>query len=128
MLVDEEDIVKVRQGQLVYLSLDAYPKKVFKATVYKIYPRKDERNQTFLVEAVFEETPEVLLPGLSGEANIIVAQREKALVIPRKFLVGQNKVRTEEGLVEISTGLESVDSVEVLKGISLGTAILSPEE
>ncbi|SOC81137.1 Barrel-sandwich domain of CusB or HlyD membrane-fusion [Salinimicrobium sediminis] len=126
MLVDEEDIVKVKQGQLVYLSLDAYPQEVFKAEVFKIYPRKDERNQTFLVEAVFKEAPGVLLPGLSGEANILVAQKEKALVIPRKYLIGQNRVKTKEGLIPVNTGLQSIDSVEILNGITKETEILSP--
>ena len=77
MLVDEEDIVRVRKGLTVYLTLDAYPKEIFKAEVDKVYPKKDERNQTFLVEALFKDVPEVLLPGLSGEGNIVVAQRKK---------------------------------------------------
>ncbi|MCC8358994.1 efflux RND transporter periplasmic adaptor subunit [Salinimicrobium sediminilitoris] len=128
MLVDEEDIVRVRPGLTVYLTLDAYPKKIFKAEVYKIYPKKDERNQTFLVEALFEDAPEVLLPGLSGEGNIVVAQREKALVIPRKFLIGNNRVRTEDGIVEVVTGLESIDSVEVKEGITANTKLFPPEE
>ena len=128
MLVDEEDIVRVRQGQLVYLTLDAYPQQAFTARVHKIYPRKDERNQTFLVEAVFDEVPEVLLPGLSGEANIVVAQKEKTLVIPRRYLVGHNQVRTEDGLVEVKTGLQSIDSVEILGGITKDTELLSPEK
>lgn len=123
MLVDEEDIVKVKQGQKVFLSLDAYPQTVFKASVHKILPKKDERNQTFLVEAIFEETPEVLLPGLSGEGNIVVAQREKALVIPRKYLIGKNRVRTKDGIVEVVTGLQSLDSVEIKKGLTASTEI-----
>lgn len=126
MLVDEEDIVRVREGQAVYLTLDAYPEEIYKAKVFKIYPKKDERNQTFLVEAIFEDPPEVLLPGLSGEGNIVVAQREKALVIPRTFLIGSNKVKTEDGLVEVETGLVSIDSVEIKAGISIDTELLRP--
>lgn len=128
MLVDEEDIVKVKQGQPVFLSLDAYPGTIFKAAVHKIFPKKDERNQTFLVEALFDDAPEVLLPGLSGEGNIVVAKREKALVIPRKFLIGENRVKTEDGIVEVTTGLESIDSVEIRAGLTANTALFPPEE
>lgn len=128
MLVDEEDIVRLREGQPVYLSLDAYPETIFKAVVHKIYPKKDERNQTFLVEALFERVPEVLLPGLSGEANIVVAKRENALVIPRNFLIEKNRVRTENGIVEVVTGLQSIDSVEIKKGLTAKTELLPPEE
>lgn len=128
MLVDEEDIVRVGPGQMVYINLDAYRGTIFRAIVSKIYPKKDERNQTFLVEALFENAPEVLLPGLSGEANIVVAKRENTLVIPRDLLVGNNLVRTENGLVEVEIGLQSLDSVEIRKGIKATTELLPPEK
>jgi HlyD family secretion protein len=127
MLVDEEDVVRLRQGQSVYLNLDAYPGSVFNAIVHKIYPKKDERNQTFLVEALFENAPEVLYAGLSGEGNIVVAQKERALVIPRKFLIGDNQVRTDEGIKEVITGLQSIDTVEIIEGIDVKTELFLPE-
>lgn len=126
MLVDEVDIVKVKEGQKVLLSLDAYKGEIFTAKVSKIYPKKDERNQTFLVEALFEEEPKVLYPGLSGEGNIIIAQKEKALVIPRTYLIGKDSVKTEDGLVKVKTGLESLDSVEIQNGITSQTYIYKP--
>ena len=128
MLVDEVDIVKVEPGQEVLLTLDAYPGEVFTAEVSKIFPEKDQRNQTFLVEAFFEEAPEVLYPGLSGEANIIIQKRQKALVIPRDYLVGNGKVRTADGLTEVETGLESIDSIEIRSGITSETALYKPED
>lgn len=128
MLVDEEDIVRVETGQAVFLTLDAYPDDVFEAKVHKIYPKKDERNQTFLVEALFRNAPEVLLPGLSGEGNLVVAQREKALVIPRKYLIGNNRVRTEDGIVEVVTGLQSIDSVEIKEGLTPNTELFPPDK
>lgn len=127
MLVDEVDIVKIKGEQQVMLSLDAYPGEVFKAKISKIYPKKDERNQTFLVEALFEKEPEVLYPGLSGEANIIIDRRKETLVIPKSFLIGKDSVKTENGLVKVSTGLSSLDSVEIINGISAETALIKPE-
>lgn len=126
MLVDEVDIVKIKGEQQVMLSLDAYPGEVFKAKISKIYPKKDERNQTFLVEALFEKEPEVLYPGLSGEANIIIDRRKETLVIPKSFLIGKDSVKTENGLVKVSTGLSSLDSVEIINGISAETALIKP--
>ena len=57
MLVDEVDIVRILKNQEVLISLDAYENQIFKGKVSKIYPKKDERNQTFKVEAVFNESP-----------------------------------------------------------------------
>ena len=128
MLVDEVDIVKVSEGHKVLITLDAYKNKVLTGKVSKIYPKKDERNQTFMVEAVFDDAPEVLYPGLSGEANIVIAQKENVLTIPKSYLIEDNKVRTENGITEITVGIESIDKVEVVAGIDENTKIYKPEE
>jgi HlyD family secretion protein len=126
MLVDEVDIVRVVPGQRVIVTLDAYPSKIYPATLTKIYPQKDERNQTFKVEAKFIEPPSVLYPGLSGEANIIINTSEKSLIIPRSYLQNENKVMTDNGLVEIKKGIHTIDSVEILSGITKETWIYKP--
>ena len=79
LLVDEVDIVKVKLNQKALITLDAYGGQVFNSKVVKIYPKKDERNQTFKVEAIFDNPPEVLYPGLSGEANIIISSKKKRI-------------------------------------------------
>lgn len=127
MLVDEADIVKIKKEQKVIVSLDAYPNEVFTALVNKIYPNKDNRNQTFKVEARFEEQPETLYPGLSGEANIITAVKENVMLIPREYLIENNKVRTDSGDVEVDTGLQNMDTVEILAGITEDSYLLKPK-
>lgn len=128
MLVDEVDIVKLAVGQLAFVTLDAYPTEVFTAKVVKIYPRKDERSQTFTVEAVFNDAPKTLYPGLAGEGNIIVAEKENVLTIPKTYVFEGNKVRTVNGILEVSLGLQNLEMVEVLAGIDEQTALLKPEE
>lgn len=128
LLVDEVDIVAVKLRQKVLLTLDAYQDQVFEAKVSKIYPRKDERSQTFKVEAEFDNPPEILYPGLSGEGNIIIAQRDDAIVIPKSYLIEGSKVQTENGLIEVKLGLQNLDRIEVLEGIDENTEILKPEE
>lgn len=128
MLVDEVDIVKLKIGQKTLITLDAYPSIVFTAQVAKIYPRKDERSQTFTVEAVFNDPPKTLYPGLAGEGNIIVAEKENVLTIPKTYVIEGNKVRTVNGVVEVSLGLQNLAIVEVLGGIDEHTELLKPEE
>ena len=127
MLVDEVDIVKIKHNQQVIITLDAYNGEVFTAKVSKIYPKKDERNQTFLVEALFNETPEVLYPGLSGEANIIIDTKKQVLTLPKQYLIDDHKVKTDQGIVTVVTGLQSMDMVEILSGITKETWIYKPE-
>ena len=127
MLVDEVDIVRISKNQDVIIQLDAYNNKVFKGKVSKIYPKKDERNQTFKVEAVFENPPIILYPGLSGEANIIIAKKDTVLTIPKEYLIDGDKVKTDDGLMPITTGLQNMEYIEVLSGITKDTQIYKPE-
>jgi len=127
MLVDEVDIVQINEAQDVLVNLDAYQDEVFKGKVSKIYPQKDERNQTFKVEAVFENPPKILYPGLSGEANIVVATKNKVLTIPKAYIIDGDKVKTDDGLVTITTGLQNMENIEVLSGITKNTYIYKPE-
>ncbi|NNJ88622.1 MAG: HlyD family efflux transporter periplasmic adaptor subunit [Eudoraea sp.] len=128
MLVDEVDIVKIQLGQKALITLDAYPAEVFETRINKIYPKKDDRSQTFKIEAIFVTPPDKLYPGLSGEGNIIIQQKEDALVIPKEYLTGGNMVETEDGEVEITIGLQNLQFAEVLSGINSSTYLLKPEE
>ncbi|WP_339889497.1 efflux RND transporter periplasmic adaptor subunit [uncultured Flavobacterium sp.] len=128
MLVDEVDIVKVALGQQVVISLDAYKGEVFTAKVTKILPKKDERNQTFKVEAIFDSQPKVLYPGLSGEANIVIGQRENVLTIPLEYLLDDDKVKTDTGIVAIKTGMRNMEYVEILSGITEKTLLYKTEK
>ncbi|MCM4153448.1 efflux transporter periplasmic adaptor subunit [Arenibacter sp. N53] len=128
LLIDEVDIVKLDLGKNVLITLDAYGDQVFEAKLNKIYPKKDERSQTFKAEAIFNDPPKSLFPGLAGEANIIIFQKEEALTIPKEYLMEGNKVRTVDGLVDVVLGLQNLDRVEILEGITETTEILKPEE
>lgn len=128
LLVDEVDIVKLSLGQKVLVTLDAYQDQVFEAKVYKIYPRKEERSQTFKVEALFKDPPTKLYPGLAGEGNIIIAERSEVLAIPKSYLINGNQVQTEGDLVTVKIGLQNLDQVEILEGIDIKTPILKPGE
>jgi len=127
LLVDEVDIVKLSIGQKVFITLDSYGSKVFEGTLDKIYPRKDERSQTFKVEALFNKPPETLYPGLSGEGNIIIAEKKQTLTIPKTYLVDESTVITDEGETKVTTGLQNMVLVEILGGINENTAIYKPE-
>lgn len=128
LLVDEVDIVKLELGQKALITMDAYPQEVFVAKISKIYPRKDERSQTFMVEAVFEQAPKTLYPGLSGEGNIIISEKDGALTIPKEFLLNGNQVLTQDGTVDVMVGLQNLDRVEILQGIDESTQLIKPEE
>jgi HlyD family secretion protein len=125
--VDEVDVSRVVMGQLVLISMDAYPGKAFEAKVSRILPNMDPKTQTFKVEAEFVQTPPSLYPGLSAEANIVVGKKSGALVIPLEYLKNDGTVITNDGPKSVKTGMRSMDKVEILDGINKDTELLKPE-
>lgn len=117
ILVDEVDIAKVNVGQEVILLLDAYGTVPFIAVIQRILPLKEARSQTFTVEAEFKEAPPKLFSGLSGEANIVIAQRANILTLPSQYITPDNQVRTASGLQQITPGLSDLSFTEIVSGL-----------
>lgn len=119
--VDELDIQRIRVGQPVVVKVDAYPDRIFKAVVSKIYPLVDARQQAFRVDATLNEKLPGNFSGLALEANIIIRENPNALVIPKSALLPGDSViiRSESGTqkVKIIRGITTLDEVEVLTGI-----------
>ncbi len=126
--VDEYDIVKVKNGMTVFISLDSYKGEVFEAKVSKINPIMNERTKTFLVEAMFVRQPPRLYPNLTAEANIVVHSKPNALTIPRQYLINDSFVLNSKGeKIAVKTGLKDYKKVEILSGISSTDQIHLPE-
>ena len=126
MLVDEVDIVRVKTGQRTLITLDAFADTVLEAEVTKIYPSKDERTQTFLIEAAFNSAPDGLYNGLAGEANIITSQSENVLVIPSEYLFDNNQVKTNKGQVEVTIGRRNMEWLEITSGLDTNATLVNP--
>lgn len=125
--VDEYDIVKIKTGQLVYIKLDSYKGRSFKASITKINPLMNERTKTFVVEAEFIDMPPVLYPNLTVEANIVLQTKEKALTIPRSYLINDSFVLDkDEKKIYVKTGLKDYNKVEILEGINEKDELVIP--
>ncbi len=123
--IDENDIARIKKEQRVLLTLDSYKGQVFEAMISKIDPIMNERSRTFTVVAEFTKKPPVLYPNLSTEANIIILSREKALTIPRSFLMQDSLVMLENKQTrKVETGLKDYLKVEILSGLSADETIL----
>lgn len=127
--VDEYDIVRVRVGQKIVLSMDGYRGQVFEAVVEKIEPLMNERSKSFTVEAGFVKQPLVLYPNLTCEANIVIRKKEKALTIPRACLLEDDYVLLEnKEKRKVTTGLKDYRKVEILSGLTVNDLVIKPEQ
>lgn len=119
--VDEADLNRIKQGQKVYVQLDALPGKTIEATVKKIYPKLSKAEQSFRVDAEFNTALEIPVYGLNLEANIVIREAKNVLCIPRKFLSNSDSVLVKRGgdvqRVKITKGAEDLSWVEIVSGI-----------
>ena len=127
LLVEESDINMIKIGQSVQISVNTYQHRLFEGQIVHIYPAFDEEQQSFIVEAKFLEKPAIIYSGTQVQANIIVAEKKDAMVIPSNSLVSDQEVHTKDrGLVPLQLGIRNADWVEVLDGITLEDHIKIP--
>lgn len=126
--VDEDDLDKVYEGQQVLITMDAYEDKVFKAHIKKVYPVLNKVEQSFRVDAVFDETLPVGIYGLNLEANIVIAENKEVMVIPRSALLKGDSVWVkkdkEEVKVPVQTGIADDQWVEIKSGLDKSSTII----
>jgi HlyD family secretion protein len=127
MKVDEFDIVRLQEGQKVLFTMDSYKGQVFEAIVTKIEPLMNEQSRSFTVNAKFISKPAILYPNLSVEANIVINTKEKALTIPRNYLIGDSVVLVNKNEKRrVTIGLRDYQKVEILNGLSASDVIYKP--
>ncbi len=125
--VDEFDINIIKLGQKIILSMDSYKGQVFEATVTKINPIMNDRSKSFTVEAIFINQPVTLYPNLTCEANIVLQQKEKAITIPRNYLLAGDSVWIESKKKrKVVVGLKDYQKVEIISGITVNDFIYKP--
>jgi HlyD family secretion protein len=119
--IDELDVQRVKEDQDVLVKIDAYPQKVFRAKILKVYPMVDRRLQSVQADATLNEPLPGNFSGLALEANIIIRKKDQAIVIPKnKLLPGDSVlIKTENGSekIKVTRGIETLDEVEIIEGL-----------
>ena len=126
--VDENDMVRVKIGQNMLVTMDSYKGKVFEAIVDKIYPIMDERSRTFKIEAHFSNPPLQLYPNLTAEANIVINVRKNVVTIPKSYLInGQYVLVNKDEKRKVKIGLSDYQNAEILSGVTAEETIYKPK-
>jgi HlyD family secretion protein len=86
--VDEADIGQVASGQTAEFSVDAYPERVFTASVRSVRNAAKTVNGVVTYQAILDvANPELLLrPGMTATAHIATARVSDALLVPNAAL------------------------------------------
>ena len=128
LFVSEDDIKRVSIGQSVAVNMNTYTDRVFKAKISKIYPSFNSAEQSYVVEAQFDELPEKLFSGSQLQANIETGNSKNVLVIPSSYLLREGFVELENGEErKIVTGRKNIDWTEVVSGLTEQDVIVKPK-
>ncbi len=136
--VHETNLKKIYIGLPVRVRIDALPGQIFMGKIEKVAPLPDAQS-TFMnpdlklynTTVSIEGGAGVLKSGMTCEAEIIVAQYEKAIYVPVQCVVqvsGQPiaYVRTPTGYErrEVEIGLDNNRRVHILSGLKVGEEVL----
>jgi RND family efflux transporter MFP subunit len=126
--VNEEDIPRVRVGQTVLLRSDAFANQRLTGSVRDITPAGDPVARTYRIRvALPDDTP--LRVGMSVEANIVVQEKEKALLVPVAAVSNNAVFVVDNGRAvrrPVEVGIRGTQFVEILSGLKDGDRVVSP--
>ncbi len=88
LAVDESDIGQVKAGQAVSFTVDAFPDRQFKGEVRQVRIAATNTNNviTYPVVIAVDNSDQVLLPGMTTNAEIEVSRRDNVLKVPNAAL------------------------------------------
>ncbi len=142
--VDEVEVGRVRPGHAVRVTGPAFRDIALQGTVVHVSSQAStSRAQhalpsfeiTAAVDTLDTRQREAVRLGMSAEMEIVVHESERALLVPVGAVAlvdGKPQVRVwdagtgAERIVDITTGITTLDSVEVLSGLAPGDRIVAP--
>ncbi len=130
--VSDREIVKVRTGQAVEATTDAYPERVFRGIVDNTATAANPVTRTFKVEARIDNGDGSLRSGMIATLRILLDE-SVAMVIPVEALLDQGESESTVFVVaggfarrrSVALGERWDREVEVLSGLSAGDAVIT---
>jgi multidrug efflux pump subunit AcrA (membrane-fusion protein) len=135
----EIDVGKVKVGQKVTLTLDAFSDKTFTGKVLGINRSGSVSSgvTNYPVSILFDTLQESILPNMAVSANIITQTKDNVLMVPVaavKTVNGQSTLQIlkngQPQTLSVETGISSDSQIEIISGVTEGenvvTSIISP--
>lgn len=111
--IDQQGAIRVKAHLPVKLSFENLRSRVFKGKVHSIFPSQGE----FVARIESEALPPEILPGMTADVAIEVAQKEKALLVPVRA-INSGHVLVQRGShrekVKVEIGISDDEWAEVI--------------
>ena len=131
--VPERFLGQLKGGQIVELTVAAFPGEKFRGEVYFIAPQVDPTTRTALVKAKIPNPSHRLKPGMFVNLDLTLRLKDNAVVIPEGavwasgdrtlvYVVGTNDIAQ---IRPVTLGVRMPGSVEVVTGLQGGERIVA---
>lgn len=124
--VDERDMARLAVGQQAVLRADTFPGRTFPATVTSITPQGNSTGRIFRARLSLDPAT-ALRPGMTVEANLVVARRADAVLVPTPAIRG-GFVWTVDGdharRQGVRLGAQGATQTEILQGLAPGVQVV----
>lgn len=111
--LEQQSILRVKEGQLVYVSFESLRNEKTEGVVKSVYPRDNQ----FIVRIELATWPKGVLPGMTADVAVLVGRKTNVLMIPLRSLLAGQVFRLREGKkekVSIKLGVLNGEWGEVL--------------
>lgn len=127
--ISQENFAGIALGQSAIVRFLGTEDEIFDARTVKIMPTAEAETQRYIVhlDVNVKGRNELLVPGLTGEASIVVGERDAMALVPRRAVFGNGVYVIEEGRVKrrkVELGYVSLNIVEVIKGLKTGELVI----
>lgn len=131
--LDEVDVGRVRAGQVVRVTIDAYPGRPISGHLSRVAPYvvdAQQQSRTFEVEVDLDDPvfARTLLPGSSADVEVILDARDGVLRVPSYALIDGKKVLVlRDGMLAaapVEIGLKNWSFAEVKRGLAAGDTVV----
>ncbi len=140
MSLPQKNISKLKVGQSIDMTVDAYPGKVFTGVLSAINSKVDSATRNVQVRATVENRDGSLLPGMFGKVEILAGSSQEFVTLPQTAVVYNpygslvyviDKAQSGDGKEKkvrqsfIKTGSTRGDFVAVTDGIKAGDEVVT---
>jgi len=130
--VIEKEYVNLRQGQLVQITVAAFPQRTFQGRISAIPPALDLQSRTAEIQITIPNPDYLLNPGMFGQAKIVIRSNAGALLAPIQAVVSRGDqdfvfvVRGGKAYRRlVQKGLTRDTFVEIIKGLAFGEQVVT---
>lgn len=124
--VDERDAGRLSEGLVALVRADAFPGRTFQAHVAQITPQGDSNGRVFRARLSVEPQAQ-LRPGMTVEINIILARRDRAVLVATRALAENHVWVLAGGQAHrraVTLGVRGAERTEITAGLRTGEQVI----